>query len=172
MQRLTGNQHFRYYRLAYSVFATVTLLAVLTYQFSIESRLLFRPSLPVVVGGVIFTAIGMGIMGACIKKYFFNLSGVDVLTKQISRPVLEEKGMHAYVRHPLYAGTLLFIWSLFFIFPFVNHLVACSIVTVYTIVGIVLEERKLLVEFGESYKKYSQRIPMLIPSSGTLWKNK
>jgi protein-S-isoprenylcysteine O-methyltransferase Ste14 len=35
--------------------------------------------------------------------------------------------------------------------------------TVYIPIGIFLEERKLTAEFGEAYKNYRQRTPMLLP---------
>ena len=120
--------------------------------------------MPVKLLGVLLSLAGLGVMAACIKKYFMNLSGVDVLIKQHRDKGLEENGLHSYVRHPLYSGTLLFIWSLFIMFPFLDNLIACIIITLYTLIGITIEERKLLIEYGESYKVYSGRIPMLIPS--------
>lgn len=164
IQRLIGARYFRYYRLVYSGFASLTLVAILIFQFSMDSKLLMNPTTPTLFMGLLFSLIGMGIMAACIKKYFFNLSGVDVLTKQNGNQVLEESGLHSYVRHPLYSGTLLFIWSLFIIFPFLDNLLACIIITVYTVIGIGMEERKLLIKFGDSYITYSRNIPMLIPS--------
>jgi protein-S-isoprenylcysteine O-methyltransferase Ste14 len=32
------------------------------------------------------------------------------------------------------------------------------------LVGIKFEEKKLLIEFGNSYKNYSTKVPMLIPN--------
>jgi protein-S-isoprenylcysteine O-methyltransferase Ste14 len=86
-----------------------------------------------------------------------------LLKKQIA-PVLEKGGLHAYMRHPLYSGTLLFIWALFLIFPFMGNLIACVIITVYTLIGIRMEEKKLVIEFGEEYKSYAHQTPMLIPT--------
>jgi protein-S-isoprenylcysteine O-methyltransferase Ste14 len=107
---------------------------------------------------------GLVVMIACIRKYFANLSGIDVITKKQRPQVLELQGLHEYVRHPLYSGTLLFIWSLFLVFPLLSNLIAFLIITVYVFIGIRLEERKLELEFGENYKKYARITPMLIPS--------
>src|SRR4051812_30378860 len=65
--------HFKYYPFSYSVFAAVTLIAILVYQITLQSKLLYvAPGwvklllcLPLVAGVVI--------MGALIKKYFFSL---------------------------------------------------------------------------------------------------
>jgi methanethiol S-methyltransferase len=40
---------------------------------------------------------------------------------------------------------------------------ACLVITGYTVLGARLEEKKLVVQFGEMYKLYQQRVPMLIP---------
>jgi len=38
-----------------------------------------------------------------------------------------------------------------------------SILTVYIIIGTLLEEKKLVLEFGDYYIKYQREVPMLIP---------
>src|SRR5207302_7200524 len=130
--KLIMGRYFTYYRLIYSCIAAITLLLLLIFQFNHASRQLFKPAWPFVMVCIVFSIIGLSIMIVCIKKYFLNLSGVDVLIKRQRVPVLEQQGLHGYVRHPLYAGTLLFIWSIFFIFPFLNNLIACIIITLYT----------------------------------------
>ena len=81
-----------------------------------------------------------------------------------NRPAqLRIDGIHAHVRHPLYTGTLLFTWGLFFVFPFLSHFIAVAIMSLYIIVGIKLEEEKLVEEFGEAYLAYQLKVPMLIP---------
>lgn len=78
-------------------------------------------------------------------------------------PVLEQTGLHKFMRHPLYFGTLLFAWGLFLVFPYVNNLIAVLVMTGYILIGIIFEEKKLMIEFGESYRNYRQKVPMLIP---------
>ena len=168
IERTVGKHYFRFYRLSYSLFAFITLAGIMTFQFSIKSSLVLNRSLPLSIFGILLSVAGLAVMAACIKKYFMNLSGVDVLTNKVRGQVLEVNGLHEYVRHPLYSGTLLFIWALFLVFPYLSNLIACTIITVYTFLGIGIEERKLVMEFGESYRVYSSRIPMLIPSIGKL----
>jgi len=163
VERLVGACNFRYYRLWYNCFAALTLIALLVYQFSVPSTRLFYTAWPVLALSILLCIGGLVIMASCIRKYFANLSGLDVLKDKQQTPVLEQDGLHAYVRHPLFSGTLLFVWSLFFIFPLFSNLIACVILTVYTLIGVVFEERKLVDEFGESYKTYSQTTPGLVP---------
>lgn len=163
VQKVFG-KYYGYYRLFYSCFAALTLVLLLIYQFSQPSIFLFSRGWLLLVAGVAGTIAGMAIMIICIKKYFLNLSGVDVLLKKQITPVLEKGGLHAYIRHPLYSGTLLFVWSLFLLFPLFSSVIACVIITVYTCIGIRMEEKKLIIEFGDEYRVYASQTPMLIPS--------
>ena len=73
-------------------------------------------------------------------------------------------GPYLWVRHPLYFFVLLLIWSCpnltldRFIFNFLW--------TVWIIIGTVLEEKDLLSDFGDDYRQYQGRVPMLIPWKG------
>jgi protein-S-isoprenylcysteine O-methyltransferase Ste14 len=153
-----------YYRLAYSLVAFVSLGAVVAIQFSIKSFYLTAfPFLKYFVG-LLIGLPGVMLMIVCIRKYFFQLSGVKVFFETEQGAKLESGGIHTYVRHPLYLGTLAMIWSLFFFFPLLSNLLACIAITVYTLIGIRLEERKLLLFFGDQYAAYCRRTPMLIPN--------
>ena len=107
-----------------------------------------------------------------ILKYFKLLSGVRTLYEAKPPMELKREGIHNYVRHPLYPGTLLFIWGLFFIFPMLNNLIAAVIITGYVLIGIRLEEKKLLIEFGNLYADYISQVPMLVPGFKRLKQNK
>lgn len=162
MQRWLGG-HYKYYPFFYSVFAVVTLTGILIFQFTIDSTLLFVA--PVWVKGLLClpALAGLLIMLVVIRKYFFSLSGISVFYKDQPPVVLLQEGLHRHVRHPLYSGTLLFIGSLFFIYPYLNNLLACLVITGYIVLGARLEEKKLVAQFGETYDSYKKRVPMLIP---------
>ncbi len=70
---------------------------------------------------------------------------------------------YKYVRHPLYFGGILGIWAT----PkmTVTHLIFAILLTSYFIIGTLFEERDLIKEFGEKYKSYKRKTPMLIPFS-------
>ena len=40
---------------------------------------------------------------------------------------------------------------------------AVSIITIYTLIGLKWEEKKLEREFGEAYRMYKQQVPMIFP---------
>ncbi|HUP11613.1 MAG TPA: NnrU family protein, partial [Niastella sp.] len=110
MQRRLG-RWYKYYPFTYSVFAAFTLIGILVFQLTMHSRLLYVA--PVWVKLLLWFAVlaGLLIMMVTIKKYFFSLSGISVFYKHQPPVVLEQGGLHRYVRHPLYFGTLLFIWA-------------------------------------------------------------
>ena len=71
-----------------------------------------------------------------------------------------------FVRHPIMLGFLVGMWG----GPRMtaDRLVLVAGMSVYILVGIVLEERDLRAEFGESYARWRARTPMLLPRLGRL----
>lgn len=102
-------------------------------------------------------------MAVCIKTYFYELSGIQVLDQKEQEVTLRTDGLHRFVRHPLYLGTLLFIGGIFLFVPLLSNLIAGLIILIYTLIGIKLEEKQLLLEFGDDYRKYSEKVPGLLP---------
>ncbi|HEX6429829.1 MAG TPA: isoprenylcysteine carboxylmethyltransferase family protein [Niastella sp.] len=164
MQRWLG-MNYKYYHFSYSVFAAVSLIGILVFQYTMHSYLLYEAPVWVKLLLCLLVLTGLFIMLVVIRKYFFSLSGISVFYKQQPPTVLEQSGLHRYVRHPLYFGTLLLIWSLFFVFPYLNNLLACIVITLYTVWGARLEEKKLVAQFGGKYVIYKQKVPMIIPVS-------
>jgi methanethiol S-methyltransferase len=163
VQRRTG-PYSRYYRLLYSLFALLLLAFIIAYELQLPVKWLWRTPLIAVIAGIVLALSGLIIMGICIWKYFSYLSGIDVFfPKKKVFTGLEKGGLHRYVRHPLYFGTLLTVWSFFLLFPDQGYLITCSMITLYTCIGVVWEERKLRKEFGDEYRAYQQEVPMLIP---------
>ena len=155
--------NFKFYRLAYSLFASVNLVVLLLYHFSISSFLLWQPPLFQKIIAGLLVIITSCLMLVCIKKYFTDLSGINALTGKIDIPHLEQTGVHALVRHPLYTVTIAFVWSLFLWQPLLSHLISCICLTVYTRIGIYFEEKKLVRFFGKQYQLYQISVPMLVP---------
>lgn len=70
-------------------------------------------------------------------------------------------GAYGHVRHPIYLGTLILLWAV----PVMSmgHLIFSLGLSIYTVIGAMLEERDLTATFGESYRRYRDAVPMLLP---------
>ena len=154
---------YRYYRLGYSIFATITLAWLLYFQYSFKSPVLIRIGWIKYVSFFILVLPGLLLMGGSIKKYFMSLSGVRSIYQPVPVSELKMDGIHRYMRHPLYTGTILFVCGLFFIFPYLNNLIAVVLLILYVFIGIYFEEKKLIKEFGNNYRSYMLNVPKLIP---------
>ena len=156
-------RNYKYYRLLYSVFALVSLIGIVIYHLTITTVLLWKVSLIEIIISIVCITAGFLLMLFFASKFFFELSGADVLLKTKRSEELLKTSLYNYVRHPLYTATLLFVWSIFFFHPSLSNLISCICITIYTIVGIYFEEKKLIKDFGESYIQYRAATPMLIP---------
>lgn len=79
-----------------------------------------------------------------------------ITTETFQTPLL-----YKVVRHPIYFGFLLSIWSAAYMT--VGHLFFAIVISAYVYVGAALEERNLVERFGVKYKLYQQEVAMLIP---------
>jgi protein-S-isoprenylcysteine O-methyltransferase Ste14 len=113
---------------------------------------------------VFFLAIGNVIWA--LSSGFFVLyrlqSNLDDLrgTKPQQAPLITH-GPYRWIRHPLYLSALLLLWS----YPdlTLDRLLLNLLFTGWVIAGTLLEERKLVASYGETYRSYQREVPMMIP---------
>ena len=68
---------------------------------------------------------------------------------------------YGFVRHPIMLGFIIAFWSAATMT--VGHLLFAAVTTAYILVALQLEERDLTTTLGDSYRKYRERVPMLLP---------
>lgn len=155
----------RYYRLMYNVFALVALIPVYFSYQSLDKSLIFHSNILKWIGGLLLV-VGLMTLWKALKGYDLSAFAGTYqyrAKKEEAAGQLITSGLNAHVRHPLYFAALLLIWGGFLFATHLPMLLFASITTSYLWLGTKLEEQKLLLQFGEAYADYQQRVPMLIP---------
>jgi protein-S-isoprenylcysteine O-methyltransferase Ste14 len=76
------------------------------------------------------------------------------------------RGPYRWVRHPLYSCVIVLLWA--DPAPNLSRIVFAALWTTWICVGTLLEERDLIAEFGDTYRQYRRRVPMLVPWRGAV----
>jgi methanethiol S-methyltransferase len=158
---------YRFYRIFYNFIALVTLIPVLGYSFFIKGAPVFCWEGPfrMVQGVLVVWALLLFIGGARLydleqflgTRQVRENSSCSVLTNDCR---LDTGGMLGVVRHPWYAGGIFIVWARNLD---MSAILTNLVITGYLLMGSLLEERKLMAEFGEQYMDYRQRVSMLFP---------
>jgi len=153
-----------YYRLTYNLAATLLLIPPLWLIHTSQAALLWS-------WHGLWRWASDGLALAAIAGFWWSLRYYDTReflglrqTQDPGRgPRFSLSPLHRHVRHPWYFFGLVIIWTRD-MDP--TWLTSCIAITLYFAVGSRLEERKLVAEFGEPYRRYRQRVPGLIPLPG------
>ena len=162
-----ADNFYRYHRLFYNLFSAVTLIPVVIYSLSIKQEPFFVWDgylLPVKYL-LLFTGILCFVMGA--RRYSFGqFSGFAQIKESTNHNLINKSGklssraILGVVRHPFYAGIFPLLWAGDLD---VTALITNVILSIYVLIGTLLEERKLILEFGDDYRQYQQSVSMLFP---------
>ena len=157
----------RFYRLFYNLFSIATLIPVLIYSASVKQQPFFVWDgylLPIKYS-LLFVGILFFVMGS--RNYSFaQFSGFAQIREDARHNLINKtgklsaRGILGVVRHPFYAGIFPLIWSSNLD---VMTLIGNIVLSVYVVIGTLLEERKLILEFGDAYCEYQQKVSMLFP---------
>lgn len=158
-----GRQYI-WYRLLYTVFSTVFIFGILIFSTTFsESDILAKTPTTTYLGYMLAsfgTIIIMRSFRSFSKKKFIGLQPHDDLEHKEEFVVT---GLHSYVRHPIYSGTVLMFLGFFFFEPTVSSIIHLVMLLVYLPFGIYFEEKKLIEIYGSKYLQYKKEVASLIP---------
>lgn len=149
----------RYYRIIYSLISSLGLLALLVYNGSIKSTYVLDP-----IGLSRYVSLMLATLGVIIiMRAFREYSLLAFLGFRPEPHAFNRMGILSRVRHPIYSGTILIVIGFMLFYPTWATLLSTVCVLTYLPIGIYLEERKLVQQFGDDYRNYQQTVPALIP---------
>ena len=169
---------FKFYRLFYNIFAAISFFWILWYTSGIKGTLIFQWNgwlqiiqFLLLAGSAVLFWTGAG------NYDFLQFSGLRQIKEGTNHSSISEinqintSGILGITRHPWYFGAILFIWSVSKDIDAASMTVKV-IWTIYLSIGTFLEERKLVIEYGDEYLKYKQKVSMLFPFKAlkNLWK--
>jgi len=164
-RRLFGEAGRRWYRLAYNLLAGLLLLPILLLVRILPDAPLYTIPMPLML-------VTMALQGVAILSMIFVvyetgiLAFVGLAPEEERTPQLVTNGAYHWMRHPLYTASLVVLW----LFPTMGwNLLAFTLgATIYILIGIRFEERRMLRVYGKKYADYRRRTPMLFPLPGFL----
>ena len=154
-------------RSTYVLFANLTLI-LLFWQWRPMPTVVWEvvdPDIAVTIATLSFGGWVIVLTSTFLINHFelFGLQQVanNLVGREMPAPRFRTPLYYKFVRHPIYLGFIIAFWAA----PTmtVGHLLFAAVTTAYILVGILLEERDLIVMFGDDYRRYKKRVSMLVP---------
>ncbi|MFC1596712.1 methyltransferase family protein [Planctomycetota bacterium] len=161
--------HYRFYRLFFNLVAVATIIPIILFAQSMEGHVLFRWEGFLIVFQLLLLGLAGFLFFAGARHYdMLQFLGFrQIMTGALHGALTESgqlntSGILGVTRHPWYLAGVMLIWADYRPFT-MSTLVTNVVLTVYLVLGAVLEERKLLMEIGEEYHEYQKKVSMIFP---------
>ena len=154
-QRL--GDRYRFTRIVFNAFALLSLVPVLVYSHAISGDPLVSWDGTWRLAQISMMGLSLWLFAAGAREYDLRqLLGIRQIAEHESAKGLTRSGdigasgILGRVRHPWYSGAILILWSRDID---ASALVTNMVLTAYLVTGTLLEERKLVSEFGAEFVK-------------------
>ena len=165
IKKKLGERAFRYYRLVYNIFAGISFLPILRLLFIMRDFQLYSIPKPWVIFTMFAQFVSLMVLMIGLKQTgALEFLGMHVFVSgknKAETQYLNTGGLFKIIRHPLYSAGFVLMWCS----PVMtrNSLLVTICLSIYMLVGAIFEERKLIIEYGDIYRDYRKKVPMLIP---------
>lgn len=160
--RVLGSRATKFYRLSYNLFSVISIAPIFYLMLVLPDKDFYQ--IPSSWSYIMLAGQGGSVLLLCVavlQTDVLSFVGLRQLFQEVQPGKLVTRGFYRTIRHPLYTFGLLALWLSSSVS--VNSFVVYLALTIYILVGIYFEERKLLREFGQAYADYKAVTPMLIP---------
>jgi protein-S-isoprenylcysteine O-methyltransferase Ste14 len=162
-------ESFKYYRLFYNVTALLTLIPLYLVSLSMKGELVFSWSgslrgvqLILFAGSLLLFVVGARHYDLANFLGFAQIRSGNNNSVMSESGKLDTSGILGITRHPWYLAGLILIWTSQQDIHATRFWIN-AVLSAYFIIGALLEERKLRIELGQSYRDYCEQVSMLIP---------
>ena len=167
MTRLLKN-YYAFYRIFFVSISLVLLIPLISYTAQLDNNVIitYGPLLNVVRHVLISGSLLMFFWAFFFDYDSLSFFGIRQILnfgkiKKINpSEEVKKNGLLGIIRHPMYLALIIYLWCQIFT---VSDIIVNIVLTIYIIIATRLEEKKLVLEFGDAYVKYQQEVPMLIP---------
>lgn len=158
---------YMYYRLFYNIFSVISLVPAVVYSYSINGE-------DIVVWDKFSFGVRLALIFIAVILIFTASKNYDLLQTAGIRQIktgkthrvlssggeIKDSGVLGLVRHPLYSAVFILLWARDLS---VVSIIISTVLSLYLIIGTMLEEKKLIVEFGNQYIEYRKNVSMFFP---------
>ena len=155
-----------YYRLCFNIISTLLLIPIIYTFFQLPAEYLIKTSFLYQLVGSLLSAAGVFIVIGGFKNYRSDeFIGIYQIKNhhEFHPSTLNRSSWNSIVRHPLYFGGIILIVGILLITPTIKLSITSLLAIVYLYFGTLWEEKKLIAEFGSTYKDYQREVSMLLP---------
>jgi protein-S-isoprenylcysteine O-methyltransferase Ste14 len=159
--------YYSFYRIFFVFISVALLIPLIKYTDQLDSNIIitYSPSLNIIHNMFILSSVSIFLWAFFIDYDSLSFFGIRQILNRKKKKIntsndLKRNGLLGVVRHPMYFALIIYLWCQTFT---AIDIIVNIMLTIYIIIGTMLEEKKLVLEFGDAYVKYQQEVPMLIP---------